>query len=57
MQRLAGQHGMRSSVLCSKAVRPSAELAREMGMLKLGTVALDGSRIHAKASRHSRALS
>jgi transposase len=28
-------------------------LAREMGMLKLGTVALDGTRIHAHASRHS----
>jgi len=31
-------------------------LAREMGMLKLGTVALDGTKIHANASRH-RALS
>src|SRR6516225_1139253 len=29
------------------------ELAREMGLLKLGTVALDGTRIHANASRHS----
>src|SRR4030081_543922 len=29
------------------------ELAREMGMLKLGTVALDGPKIHADASRHS----
>src|SRR6202051_105034 len=29
------------------------ELAREMGMLKLGTVALDGTKIHAHASRHS----
>jgi transposase len=28
-------------------------LAREMGLLKLGTVALDGSKIHANASRHS----
>ena len=28
-------------------------LAREMGVLKLGTVALDGSKIHANASRHS----
>jgi transposase len=28
-------------------------MAREMGMLKLGTVALDGSKIHADASRHS----
>jgi transposase len=28
-------------------------LAREMGMLKLGTVGLDGTRIHASASRHS----
>jgi hypothetical protein len=27
-------------------------LAREMGMLKLGTVALDGTKIHANASRH-----
>src|SRR6201997_2421811 len=31
-------------------------LAREMGVLKLGTVALDGTKIHASASRH-RALS
>src|SRR3546814_17495580 len=31
-------------------------LAREMGMLKLGTVGLDGTKIHANASRH-RALS
>ena len=29
------------------------ELAREMGMLKVGTVALDGTKIHANASRHS----
>ncbi len=29
------------------------ELAREMGMLKMGTVALDGTKIHANASRHS----
>jgi transposase len=29
------------------------ELAREMGMLKIGTVALDGTKIHANASRHS----
>ena len=28
-------------------------LAREMGMLKLGTVALDGTKLHANASRHS----
>lgn len=28
-------------------------LAREAGMLKLGTVALDGTKIHANASRHS----
>jgi transposase len=28
-------------------------LAREMGMLKLGTVALDGTKLHASASRHS----
>jgi transposase len=28
-------------------------MAREMGVLKLGTVALDGSKIHANASRHS----
>lgn len=28
-------------------------LAREMGMLKLGTVALDGTKIHANASRHN----
>lgn len=31
-------------------------LAREMGMLRLGTVALDGTKVHANASRH-RALS
>src|SRR6202048_4125444 len=31
-------------------------LAREMGVLNLGTVALDGTKIHANASRH-RALS
>ena len=29
------------------------ELAGEMGLLKLGTVALDGTKIHANASRHS----
>jgi transposase len=29
------------------------KLARAMGMLKLGTVALDGTKIHANASRHS----
>jgi transposase len=28
-------------------------MAREMGMLTLGTVALDGTKIHANASRHS----
>ena len=28
-------------------------LARQMGMLELGTVALDGTKIHANASRHS----
>src|SRR6202166_3861460 len=28
-------------------------LAREIGMLKMGTVALDGTKIHANASRHS----
>jgi transposase len=28
-------------------------LAREMGVVKLGTVALDGTKIHANASRHS----
>jgi transposase len=28
-------------------------LARTMGMLKLGTVALDGTKLHANASRHS----
>ena len=28
-------------------------LAREMGVLKLGTIALDGTKIHANASRHS----
>src|ERR1019366_5433704 len=29
------------------------KLARTMGMLKLGTVALDGTKVHATASRHS----
>jgi transposase len=29
------------------------QLAREMGVLKLGTIALDGTPIHANASRHS----
>jgi transposase len=29
------------------------ELAREMGMLKMGTIALDGTKLHANASRHS----
>jgi len=29
------------------------KLAREMGVLKMGTVALDGTKIHASASRHS----
>jgi transposase len=28
-------------------------LARETGVLKMGTVALDGTKIHANASRHS----
>lgn len=29
------------------------KLARDLGMLKLGTVALDGTKVHANASRHS----
>src|ERR1700739_4747044 len=29
------------------------EVAREMGVLKVGTVALDGTKVHANASRHS----
>jgi hypothetical protein len=29
------------------------QLAREIGVLKLGTIALDGTKIHANASRHS----
>ena len=29
------------------------KLAREMGVLRMGTVALDGTKIHANASRHS----
>jgi transposase len=28
-------------------------LARDMGMLKMGTVALDGTKIHANACQHS----
>ena len=35
------------------AVREGADAGREMGVLKLGTVALDGTKIHANASRHS----
>ena len=31
--------------------------AREMGMLKLGTVSLDGTKLHANASRHSAVMS
>jgi len=29
------------------------KLAREIGVLKMGTIALDGTKIHANASRHS----
>ena len=29
------------------------KLAREMGLLKMGTIGLDGTKIHADASRHS----
>src|SRR5437588_2467532 len=29
------------------------QLAREIGVLKMGTIALDGTKIHANASRHS----
>jgi transposase len=29
------------------------QLAREMGLLQMGTVALDGTKVHANASRHS----
>src|SRR6516164_1312910 len=36
----------------SASYHPSM-LAREMGVLQLGTVALDGTKIHANASRHS----
>ena len=32
---------------------PVLVLAREMGVVKMGTVALDGTKIHANASRHS----
>ena len=32
---------------------PVLMLAREMGVLKMGTVALDGTKVHANASRHS----
>jgi hypothetical protein len=32
---------------------PVLHLAREIGVLTLGTIALDGTRIHANASRHS----
>jgi hypothetical protein len=29
------------------------DVAREMGVLQMGTMALDGTKIHANASRHS----
>jgi transposase len=29
------------------------ELAQEMSLLKLGTISLDGTKVHANASRHS----
>ena len=29
------------------------QLAHEMGVLKMGTIGLDGTKIHANASRHS----
>jgi transposase len=32
---------------------PVLVMAREMGVLKMGTIALDGTKIHANASRHS----
>jgi hypothetical protein len=35
---------------CSSAV---LQLTREVGVLKLGTMALDGTKTHANASRHS----
>jgi hypothetical protein len=35
------------------ALRSVLLLAREMGVLMMGTVALDGTKIHANASRHS----
>jgi hypothetical protein len=34
-------------------VRPGADTGREMGMLKLGKISVDGSQIEAKASLHS----
>src|SRR6516162_6266256 len=44
------------TALCEADRRPVVQvllLAREIGMLKMGTVALDGTKIHANASRHS----
>ena len=38
---------------CSDLFVEVLKLARTMGMLKVGTVALDGTKIHANASRHS----
>ncbi|HEY0425593.1 MAG TPA: IS1182 family transposase [Rhodopila sp.] len=39
----------RIEALCVEVLK----LAREMGVLQMGTVALDGTKIHANASRHS----
>ena len=42
-----------AAVLASRAASLASCSAREMGMLKMGTVGLDGTKIHANASRHS----
>ena len=48
-RRSGGAFSRRSTELFVQVL----ELAREMGVLKMGTVALDGTKIHANASRHS----
>jgi hypothetical protein len=39
-------------VVC-RGAEASLAIASTMGMLKMGTVALDGTKVHANASRHS----
>ena len=49
---LAPRHAFWSLALTQRSAW-ALELAREMGMLRMGAVALDGTKIHANASRHS----